>query len=312
MMSVKTWLTAFFLAALFAAMSATVYAEDATVAQARELYASAAYDDALRLLDSLRGGNLPIEERQAISLYRALCLVALGRATEADRAVEALVAESPLYRPPMGELPPRMRTAFTETRKRMLPGIIQRLYGEAKAAFDREEYRPAAEGFTRVLEAMADADVAAAASQPPLSDLKVLANGFHDLSMKELELPPPPAPVPVAVAPALAPKATATMPARDFARVYTADDPEVAHPGVILQSFPAFRGRVTTTTVGLIEVVIDATGAVESARMRTPVHPAYDGIALSAAKKWRYQPAVVDGVPVKFMKRVQVTLSPTP
>jgi TonB family protein len=309
MMSVKTWLAAFFLAALFAAMSATVYAEDASVTQARELYASAAYDDALRMLDSLRGGNHTLEERQAISLYRALCLVALGRATEADRAVEALVAENPLYRPPMGELPPRMRTTFTETRKRMLPGIIQRLYSEAKAAFDREEYRPAADLFTRVLEAMGDADVAAAANQPPLSDLKVLASGFHDLSLKELELPPrPPAPV-AAVAPALTPKAT---PARDYAKVYSADDPEVAHPGVILQSFPPFRGRVSTAAVGVVEIVIDATGAVESAKMRTPVHPLYDGLALSAAKKWRYQPAMVDGVPVKFTKRVQVTLSPTP
>jgi TonB family protein len=306
MMSVKTWLPAFFLAALFTAMSATVYTEDATVAAARELYASAAYDDALKMLDGLRQANPTTEERQVISLYRALCLVALGRATDADRAVETLVVENPLYRPSMTDLPPRMRTTFTETRKRLLPVIIQKTYAEAKAAYDRDEYRPAADGFSRVLEVLADADIAAAAGQPPLSDLKVLATGFKDLSLKELELPPPPPPAAVAVvAPALPPR-----PSRDYSKVFSVEDVDVTQPSIVRQAFPPFPGRITMAAVGIMEVVIDAEGAVESAKLRAPVHPQYDHLAVAAAKKWRYQPAIVDGIPVKFMKRVQVTLTP--
>jgi outer membrane biosynthesis protein TonB len=33
---------------------------------------------------------------------------------------------------------------------------------------------------------------------------------------------------------------------------------------------------------------------------------------LSAAKRWQYEPAKVNGVPVKFVKRVKVTLTPAP
>lgn len=307
MMSVKTWLLAFFLAAFFATMGTTVSGEESSVAAARDLYASAAYDEALKMLEGLLDGSVSLEERQAISMYRALCLVALGRAAEADRTIEALVTQDPLYRPAMDDLPPRMRTSFVETRRRLLPSIVQRQYGDAKAAYEREEFRQAADAFSQVLEALADPDIAAAASQPPLSDLKVLAAGFHDLAMKELELPPAPVAAPMLIAPAVAAK-----PVRDYTRVYSAEDPDVAHPGIVRQAVPAFPGKVAQPAMGVLEVLVDAAGAVESARMRVPVHPVYDSIVTSAAKRWRYQPATVDGVPVKFVKRVQITLTPTP
>ena len=306
MMSAKTWFMAFLLAALFVTMSATAHAEDASVAAARELYASAAYDDALKMLDGLLGGSLSVDERRTISLYRALCLVALGRGTDADRAFEVLVEQNPLFRPAMDDLPPRMRNAFTETRKRLLPGIVQRQYADAKAAFDREEFRRAADVFSEVIETLGDPDVAAAATHPPLSDLKVLASGFHDLAMKELELPPLPPPAPVLSA-AIEP---VKAPTRNYNRVYTSDDTGVSHPGIVRQTFPAFPGKITTPTAGVIEVVINAAGEVESATVRESVHPQYDHLALSAAKRWRFTPAMIDGVPVKFLKRVQVTLAP--
>jgi TonB family protein len=306
MMSAKTWFMAFLLAALFVTMSATAHAEDASVTAARELYASAAYDDALKMLDGLVSGSLSVDERRTISLYRALCLVALGRGTDADRVFESLVEQNPLYRPAMEDLPPRMRSTFTETRRRLMPGIIQRLYADAKAAFDREDFRRAADGFTQAIEMLGDPDVAQAASQPPLSDLKVVANGFHDLAMKELELPPlsPPAPVlSAAIEPVQAPS-------RNYNRLYSSDDPDVAHPGIIRQTFPTFPGKITTPSAGVIEVIINASGEVESAAVRESVHPQYDHLALSAAKRWRFTPATIDGIPVKFLKRVQVTLAP--
>lgn len=309
MMSAKTWFMAFLLAALFVTMSATAHTEeDSSVTAARELYASAAYDDALKMLDGLLGGSLSIDERRTISLYRALCLVALGRGTDADRVFETLVEQNPLYQPAMEDLPPRMRTTFTETRRRLLPGIVQRHYADAKAAFDREDFRRAADVFNEVMELLGDPDLAQAATRPPLSDVKVLAGGFHDLAMKELELPPLPPPAPVLAA-AIEP---VQAPTRNYNRLYTADDPNVAHPGIIRQTFPAFPGKITTPTAGVIEVVINAEGEVESAMVRESVHPQYDHLALSAAKRWRFTPAMIDGVPVKFLKRVQVTLAPGP
>ena len=305
MMSAQRRLTVMMAAALIVVMSATAHAEDESVTAARELYASAAYDDALRMLDGLLNTSVSPDDRRAIGLYRALCLVALGRAADADLAVETLVSQNPLYRPPTGDLPPRMRSAFTDTRKRLLPGIIQRKYAQAKTAFDGEDFRAAADAFGQVLEMIGDPDIATGAAQPPLADLRVLATGFHDLSLKELEVPPIPASAPPVVATVAPPK-----PARNYNRAYSADDPDVAHPGVIRQTIPPFPGKVTTTSVGVIEVLINRAGIVERATIQDAIHPLYDSIAVTAAKRWQYQPATIDGVPVSFVKRVQVTLTP--
>jgi hypothetical protein len=61
---------------------------------------------------------------------------------------------------------------------------------------------------------------------------------------------------------------------------------------------------------GVLELVIDSAGNVESAMMRVPVNAQYDRMATTAAKSWLYQPATVDGSPVKFVKRIQVALVP--
>jgi TonB family protein len=58
-------------------------------------------------------------------------------------------------------------------------------------------------------------------------------------------------------------------------------------------------------------VVIDESGAVESAFIADPITPVYDGLALRAARGWRYRPATVNGVPVKFRKIVQITVKKT-
>jgi TonB family protein len=57
---------------------------------------------------------------------------------------------------------------------------------------------------------------------------------------------------------------------------------------------------------GILEVVIDENGEVEEATIRTSLNPAYDRLALAAARDWEYKPAMKDGIPVKFRKTVQV------
>src|SRR5687767_5690194 len=136
---------------------------------ARELYALAEYGHALTMLESLLvEGDRPRAVRQSIELYRTLCLVALNRKAEAERAIERILAEDPLYRPAADDIPPRMRSAFGEVRKRVLPSLIQQKYLDAKAAYDRQDLTAAANGFAQVVEALADPDIAEAASRPPL------------------------------------------------------------------------------------------------------------------------------------------------
>ena len=280
-----------------------LHAQDSLEA-ARQLYASAEYTSALSMLNALSSVDSPREERRAIALYRTLCLLAVGRGQEADRAIESMVSADPLYRPNAEEIPPRMLKAIAETRKRMLPAILQEKYKDSKAAFDKQDFSHAAFGFKEMLDGLADPDISMAASQSPLADLKTLAIGFYELSSKAM------VPRPVAVAPAeplLPPGPPATIQAP---KVYTADDRNVIPPQAIRQQIPAFPGKVTLAKTGVLELVIDQTGNVESAMMRVPVNAQYDRMATNAAKNWQYQPAMVDGAPVKFVKRIQVSLVP--
>ena len=272
-----------------------------TLTMARDLYASAAYDDALAVLNRLRSGDHTADDARAIEQYRAFCLLALGRTDEAERAIEAVVAAQPTYRPSESEISPRLRALFVDARRRMLPTIIQDRYGQAKAAYDRKEYAAAARGFKTTLEMMADPDLGPAANQPPISDLRVLAQGFQELSAKAAAPPPPP---PAAAAPPQAPITQAV------ARIYSSEDVNVVPPLALRQVFPPFPARLVPPGQGVVEVVVDETGIVESAALRQAVNPQYDAIVLGAAKTWLYKPAMLDGVPVKYRKMIQIVLRP--
>jgi len=224
------WIGSLVAAAVLTALTAT--AQDRDLSAARELYASAAYDDALVALNRLRSTDHPPSQSPIIEQYRALCLLALGRATDAEQAIEAVVTADPSYHPADSEVSPRIRTTFAEVRRRMLPVIIQQKYTQAKAAYDRKDYAAAASGFSQVLATMADPDVASEASRSPLSDMRVLAIGFQELSAKAAA--PPPAPLPVVqTAP---PPAPVAPPAPVVPRVYTAEDRTVVPPQVISRS----------------------------------------------------------------------------
>ena len=144
----------------------------------------AAYDDALAVLNKLRSTDHPAGQARAIEQYRAFCLLALGRASDAEQAIEAVVAAEPSYHPSDSDASPRVRSAFTTVRRRMLPNIIQQQSAMAKAAFDRKEFAVAADLFRQVLTALADPDVAAEAKQPPLVDLKQLAAASRSSARK--------------------------------------------------------------------------------------------------------------------------------
>jgi hypothetical protein len=291
----------------------TILAQDALIA-ARDLYRSAAYEEALVRLDGLRGSAHVADEGRFIEQYRAFCLLALGRTAEAERAMEAVVTAAPSFRPSDADESPRVNSAFRQVRGRMLPGIIQQRYAEAKAAFDRHDAVSAKAGFQQVLDLLADVDIAPVVNQPPLSELRTLAAGFRDLSAKAA---PPPSAVPL-----MTPKSAAALPSAVSAirrepasqalpdRIYGIADASVVPPVVVRESWAALAGVFAVRT-GAIEVVIDETGAVAAATMKTAVNVVYDRLALTEAKRWRYKPATLDGVPVKFRKLIQLDLTAT-
>jgi hypothetical protein len=116
---------------------------------ARELYASADYRGALEILDRLSAADSTRPDRPTIDLYRAFCLIALKRAGEADEAIVAMITRDPLYRPADAEVPPRLRPMFSDKRRVVLPGVIQTRYERAKTAYEKSDYKAAADGHPR-------------------------------------------------------------------------------------------------------------------------------------------------------------------
>ncbi len=270
------------------------------LSSARELYASARYDEALATLDGLRESAVTTTlDRRAIEQYRSLCLLALGRSNEADAAIAAVVRTDPFFLPGDGDASPRVRNAFTDVRRRMLPQIASERYQAAKSTWDRKDYPEAADLFREAVALIDDPDM-----QGQLKDLRTIAAGFLELAATLAKPPDPPkAPEPV--------KATPEPNRPVAARVYVAEDPDIVQPVVLRQDMPRVPPQVLAQARerGILEIVVSEQGRVQEASIRQSVHPVYDSMVIAAAREWRYHPAMVHNVPVKFRKRIQIALA---
>ncbi len=291
--------------ALVVGLAAPALAQEGPLAVARDLYASARYDEALAMLNGVRQQESanPINLR-SIEQYRSLCLLALGRGAEAEAAIAVVVASDPMYLPTETEASPRVRTAFSEVRQRQLPDIARTRYVSAKASFDRKDYPAAEQQFRELLRLIDDPDMGGR-----LGDLRMLVTGFVDLSAAAA---PPPAPEPKPE-----PKREEALPVApapvvpDPQKIYTSDDEGVVPSVAIRQDVPRVPQQIALQTRdrGILDVTIDEQGRVISATIRLGLHPIYDSQILLAAKEWRYQPATLNGRPVKFRKIIQITVS---
>jgi hypothetical protein len=290
------------------ALGAVVSADDAQLDRAKELYRSAAYDEALGVLNAIRV-TAPSPEALEVNEYRVFCLVALDRRDEARNVIAALISANPFYELSEAQASPRVRSVFKEVRKSLLPALVQTAYAEAKAAFDRKDPQSAA-GFERVLTLLRDPDLS---SNTDLGDLAVVAAAFRDLSAaRELAAAaPPPAAAP---APRDANSAGADgAPARPAEpAVYRDGAPNLVPPVVISQTLPPTHLAERRLWTGAIEVLIDETGKVLSARMAMPVQPSYDRQLLQTALTWKYRPATKDGMPARYIKIINVRLDTRP
>jgi hypothetical protein len=259
--------------------------------RAKELYRSAAYDEALTVLDTIPVADTPDADTIEVHEYRVFCLVALDRREDARKAMSELVTTSPTYAMSEAEASPRVRTMFSEVRRALLPEIVRRSYADAKAAFDRKDPNAYTQ-FESVLNLLKDPDVA---SSPGLSDLATVAAGFRDLS-KALAPVAPPAPPVVAEAP----------------RAATPAPPVVVPPVVIGQPIPVPQLSEQREWDGEIEVTINDRGRVIGTRMTRPIHPVYDAQLQRAALAWTYRPALRDGAPIQFVKQISIHVDTRP
>jgi TonB family protein len=254
----------------------------------RDLYASAAYEDALSVVGKLEVAGPSVEAEQ----YRVFCLVALGRLDEADQAVEGVLRARPEYRPDPSQASPRIQSLFAQVRRRVGPGLVKQMYQQARATMERKERDAAISQFEAMLRVADDADIR---TDPTVAELKVLGSGFLELSRAMEARPAPPA------VPEAAPRPAATM--------------VILPPAVIQQRLPAWVPDPVSRLnefQGTVRVQISAEGKVVGAEMIKSVHPAYDQLLLRAAKGWLYEPARKNGTPISSEKTIEVTVAPPP
>lgn len=274
------------------------YAQDA-LARAKGFYESADYEEALQLLESLKGKPSNTEA----AAYRVFCLVALGRRDEAKAAVESIVRVDPLYRPSNGQVSPRLRSFFEDIRRPLLPEIARQSYASAKASFDAKSWAAAISEFDRMLALLGEIGT----DDTGVSDLRTLAVGFRDLARAAVA--PPPAPKPEPPAPPQ-PTPAPTKPAEP--EIYSVEHTDVKRPTSLSKEMPVWipanAAEERGSFVGALDLVINETGKVVSVKLIDGVHPRYDQSLLKAAAGWTFRPATKNGVPVKYRYTIAVQL----
>ncbi len=347
---------------------------------AKALYASASYEEALARLGPAGADQEAVVEANQL---RALCLLALGRTTEAESAVERILLHDPAYVVPAAEVSPKLVALFNDVRRRSLPLLARAAYERGKAHVEARHWTRAASEFERMMSLLADPAIASEQGDG-LGDLRQLGRGFLTLSQLEIgggrsEASPsqadrsesdggrPKSPAQPVETPALSrASGAASVPAgpesappitgagaepdrqesvtaaprgdqteRPSAGVatdgeahadavatrvgppaYSALDEGVSPPVEILRRMPRWSpgGRITqtrTTLTGLLEILIDERGTVESASIVRSVTPTYDEVLVQAALGWRFGPAKKAGQAVRYRQVLEIVLRPT-
>jgi len=278
-------------------------ADDASLDRAKSLYASAAYDEALTVLDQVSTAPAA-DDRMAIAAYRVYCLLALDRQDEARASIDRLLHQSPLFVPSDNEASPRIQTVFRDVRRAALPKIARERYADAKAAFDRKDPVTARQ-FDDLMALLDDPDLK---DWPAAADLRSVASAFRDLAKAV-------AATPVSPAPAVRSAEPVTQPAVEPLDItYTSNDADVTPPVALSQRAPQWRPSSREAAQeyrGVLRLLIDRSGAVLSATMAAGTLPAYDDALVRAAREWKFQPAQKQGRPVKYLKIIEIRLAPS-
>jgi hypothetical protein len=269
------------------------------LAEARALYAAAAYEEALSALARL---DPAAKSGGEANQYRAFCLIALGRTADAERAIESVVSADPLFLPRSADVSPRILAMFSDVRRRILPGLARRAYLDGRQAFQAKDFATATRQFDQALRVI---DQAGKTGGAGMDDLQILVSGFVDLARAETDRSsraagPPPAPIPAPPAP-VAPKAPTP-------------DESFTGPVALNQDLPAWNPPTpqmgSREYAGAVKVLIGADGRVQQASLVKSVNPVYDPLVLQAARRWTYRPATRLGEPTPSEKVVTIRLTP--
>jgi hypothetical protein len=307
---------------------------------AKDLYASAAYEDALAALSGMDSSSTAPQVAREVDQYRAFSLYALGRTREAESVAESMIRREPLARLDSVDASPRLEKMFADVRKKLLPSLIRERFKTARGEFDQKNFDAAKPLLTEARLMIAESEKLDLKDEG-LGDLSAVIDGFLQLIRFESEkpaaaapvaaaipdaapvravVPPPiaspptgrgaapPASTPAASKPGASPAAQLPAPANASGpRVYSIDDEGVSPPVALDQRLPALSAAMGSVikglhSNGLFDILIDETGRVLDATVRKSLHSSFDALVIRSARSWRYQPATKDGVPVRYLK----------
>ena len=277
-------------AAFGLAIATSASAQD-SLQQVKDLYANANYEDALGVLSRLPSSG----QRLEIERYRVLCLIALDRTAEAEKAIAGILTDDPLYT--LDEASPRVMELFNNVKRQSTPKLAKALYDEVKAAMDKKDNDLAVRKFEQMLQLTNDPAIR---ESTLVSELRLLAGGFLDLAKTPAPAPETPDKTVSAPAPAAA---TPPSPAGDITPAFP-----------LRQELPKWVPYDATTRSteyrGAVKVTISTEGKVEAAEIVTPTDRQYDRLLLNAARSWLYEPARRNGMPIQSEKVVSIYLRP--
>lgn len=283
---------------------------DSNFMTAKQLYAAGNYEEALSRLTTATAEGGAAEVNQ----YKALCLLALGRTAEAERSLEDLVTQRPLFKMSESDVSPRVVAMFHDVRKRLLPAATRDLYARARTNYDQKLYSRAANEFKEVLQLLGDPDLGKDGAA--LADLKMIAEGFLKLAEVEVAAAVKAEMDAAAAAQAPAPEAVKPPPPPPTGpRIYTDADKDVTPPvDVGSRTLPEWKPPAGAAGQfeyrGVLRLLIDEQGKVEQAALVQKVMDSYDPLLLAAARSWTFRPARRNGQPVKYQKVIGITLLP--
>ena len=268
--------------------------------EAKAKYEEAAYEDALTTLT--KASVSTTADRVQLEQYRALCLIALGRISEAERAVVALVDADPTYVLPSSVASPRVLAMVAEIRRKELPGVARRVLDSGRAAYEAKDIPRAQRQFDLLLKLLDDPVME---GRPEREDLRAVARGFSTLLVATPAPRSPPAETERPAALPAAPPAASPAPAAASTFVPAA---------VIQETLPIWTPPNPSVArneySGAVKVRIGTDGRVKAATMDRPTHPAYDTALLNVARSWLYKPAMQNGTPIESERVIAVRLRP--
>ena len=93
------------------------------------------------------------------------------------------------------------------------------------------------------------------------------------------------------------------------AALFDSRDVNVTPPATIRLKLPTLADEAAwNEQIGVVETIISASGSVEQVKLVTPPESVHQAMILSAIKTWRFRPAELDGLPVRYRQLIHVAI----